>query len=264
MRPVKCIAAGQELNGGESIKTDSFILTCRQKGNHILGLQTDACVGEFGYAVSVGKTFKKNGLLFRCVKKDDLIGSIAIGCVIQGIAVGLSGTVNIGGFWYKCARYGSDGIQWKVMGCVDNDGERFHPGEKYREGNYVWLCKETKVAIRNALIGCVGKEFDREKEYAFGESWYEKSANQFSFRMMCVGNETSAQIIVTQCIADFELGRKVAHVGQCIRYDDERVLTCIQDEDGRVHIMLGKIDQPNLNNRYALTVEGVECPRIDN
>ncbi|KHJ47200.1 hypothetical protein D918_02768 [Trichuris suis] len=263
LRPVKCVVAGHELDRGESIRTASFVLTCRQQGNRILGLQVSACVGDFGYAVAFGKTFKKDGFLFRCVKKGKKALHIAIGCVIHGTAVSLSETITVGDFWYKCARYGSSGVQSKVMGCVDNYDERFYPGEKYRKDRFVYLCKETSVGISIALIGCIGKEFDTEKEYAFGQSWYTKPVGPSSFRMICLGNETSATVAIAQCIVDLELGRKVANVGQCVKYDDKRVLTCIEDANGSVTARLATVDQRSLDENYPVTVEGVECPRID-
>ncbi|KFD64148.1 hypothetical protein M514_23637 [Trichuris suis] len=177
LRPIKCILNGKEFEKGSYVQTKSFIDTCLEREGRI-GLVITGCVGDNAVIAKIGESFTRRTFLFTCLSEGNQVIHKAIGCVIGGQRVGIHQVISIGKFWYKCSRYGNGGVKVIIMGCVTSGGKRIDAGEKYRDGGFLFHCKQKDLGVNIVFAGCIAKEFGVLKEFNFGESCAQEMKKQ--------------------------------------------------------------------------------------
>ncbi|KFD60271.1 hypothetical protein M514_27543 [Trichuris suis] len=262
LTPLKCILNGKELEKGQQVQHRWFVYTCLEQRGRI-GLEITGCVSDTGFIAKIGDTFSRKSFLFMCVGRGDQVIHKAVGCIINKQEVEIHKSVNIGKFWYRCSRYGNGGVQTEVMGCVDSVGRRIDAGARYHDLGFLFHCKEKEVGLTIVFAGCVAKEFGVTREFGFGESWYTKPVGSLSYRMVCQGNEKHVTVEVAECIANLDQGRKVLAVGQCDKYGDDRMFTCLKHESGAILARLTTIEQKVLDYKKFTTIDGQMCPMLE-
>ncbi|CDW58916.1 hypothetical protein TTRE_0000724201 [Trichuris trichiura] len=259
LRPVKCLLQGQEMEIGDVVKVKSFVYSCQEKDGR-MGLVIIGCVGKDAMVAKIGETFIRKSFLFTCVSEGTLVIHRAHGCIIGGKHVEIHKTISIGKYWYKCSRYGNSGVQIIVMGCIASGGKLIGVGDRYRDGDFLFYCKQSESGVRIVFAGCIAMEFGVLKEFNFGESWYTKPVGSLSYRVVCAGDEKTVTAEVVECIANLDQGRKVIRVGDCTKYGDDRMFSCLKQKEGNVVARLTFIEELSFSFKTFTTIEGDRCP----
>ncbi|KFD53995.1 hypothetical protein M514_05014, partial [Trichuris suis] len=259
LRPIKCLLQGQEMEKGDVVRMKSFVYSCQEKDGR-MGLVIVGCVGKDGVVANIGETFTRKSFLFMCMSQETQVIHKAVGCIIGGQRVDIHKTISIGKYWYKCSRYGSSGVQVVVMGCVASGGKLIGAGDRYRDGDFLFYCKQSESGVRIVFAGCIAMEFGVLKEFKFGESWYTKPVGSLSYRVVCAGDERTVTAEVVECIANMDQGRKVIRVGECAKYGDDRMFSCLKQKEGHVVARLTLIEELSFSFKTFTTIEGDRCP----
>ncbi|KHJ48195.1 hypothetical protein D918_01463 [Trichuris suis] len=232
--PIKCILDETELHIGERKRKGGFAYAC-QKTMTGIALGIVGCFGDNGAFAEFGETFIVNNFVFMCTKDGDSGIHKAYGCLIEGRQVKIGQTVQLGAYSYKCSQSGDRGLRTEVIGCLGKSGRQIDVGERYRDGPFLYQCRKTESGVRAALIGCVAKVSGFDKEFAFGESWNTDTSSPLSYKMKCIGNETSATTEITHCVAKLEYASSVISVGNSVQLPSTMmVFTCRRQRDGKV------------------------------
>ncbi|KFD64181.1 hypothetical protein M514_23670 [Trichuris suis] len=232
------------------------------------------CVLDSGENLSFGQIYRSTYFVLRCDKiNDTAVVLTPLKCILNGKELEKGQQVQHRWFVYtcleqrgrigRCSRYGNGGVQTEVMGCVDSVGRRIDAGARYHDLGFLFHCKEKEVGLTIVFAGCVAKEFGVTREFGFGESWYTKPVGSLSYRMVCQGNEKHVTVEVAECIANLDQGRKVLAVGQCDKYGDDRMFTCLKHESGAILARLTTIEQKVLDYKKFTTVDGQMCPMLE-
>uniref|UniRef100_A0A5S6QM56 ZP domain-containing protein n=1 Tax=Trichuris muris TaxID=70415 RepID=A0A5S6QM56_TRIMR len=240
--PVRCLLDGKPLEKGESRPKGSFVYSCLQHDGK-MDLEITGCIGDDKAVASIGEKFVRKSFMFICLKSGDSVMQKAVACLLDGQEVPVHRAVSFGKFWYKCSRVGRGGIQLDVMGCVTANGVQVDAGQRYRDGNYFYHCKEKDDGVSIVFAGCIAKELGMYKEFSFGESWYTRPVGSLSYRVQCSGNEKTARTEIIECIVNLDEGRRSISVGNSAKYGNDRMFTCLREADGTVVAKLITVEQ---------------------
>ncbi|KFD45092.1 hypothetical protein M514_14031 [Trichuris suis] len=78
--------------------------------------------------------------------------------------------------------------------------------------------------------------------------------------MMCVGNEKTVRAELIECIANLDQGRRAIKPGQCVKYGNDRMFSCLKQADGRIAARLTLIEELSFSSKTFTTIEGDRCP----
>ncbi|KFD46598.1 hypothetical protein M514_12532 [Trichuris suis] len=235
MTPIQCVLNGKVIDVNEQTAYNGFAYSCLNSSSCI-GTKIIGCIAGNGTTIHIGDTFVQNDFVVECAKENFSIIQKPVGCLVDGKRFDPRQTIASGKYWYKCIMLGNNSLKKEIIGCVTEDGKLMDVSQTFRRQDYVYLCKVDRRKVQAVPIGCIAKEYGVEREFRFGERWYNPSISPLSYLMECVRKEGKPQRVVTHCIVNdsSDNGRRTLEAGCGVKYGDKQIFVCQQLKDGIV------------------------------
>ncbi|CDW59236.1 hypothetical protein TTRE_0000756701 [Trichuris trichiura] len=249
MTPVQCVLNGKTIEVDEQVPYNDFVYSCVNSSSCI-GMKIVGCIASNGSTIQIGDTFVHKNFVVECQKDEDsYIIQNPVGCLIDGKKVDPQKTIASGKYWYKCIRLGSNSLRKEVVGCVTDDGKLIDISQTFRKKDYLYLCKVKWRKVTAVPVGCIAREYGVEREFRFGEKWYNPSSDvpssPLSYLIKCTSRKGKPERVVTHCVVhdSSDYGRRTLEPGCGVKYGDKKIFVCQQLEGGVVKGSLNSYDK---------------------